>query len=65
MMTGVLKGEVLNIIFFNITLDYILIETNDEIKDILEYRKMLGYVKDLIIGSQIKYSKTDPASTRV
>ena len=65
MMTGVLIGEVLSIIFFNITLDYILMDTNDEIRDILEYRKMLGYVKDLIIGRQIKNSKTDPASTRV
>ena len=35
-MTGVPQGGVLSPIFFNITLDYILMETNNKIRKIVE-----------------------------
>ena len=49
-MTGVPQGGVLSPIFFNITLDYILMETNNEIREIVEGRKMLAYADDIIIA---------------
>ena len=49
-MTGVPQGGVLSPIFFNITLDYILMETNNKIRKIVEGGKMLADTDDIIIA---------------
>lgn len=49
MQSGVPQGGVLSPLFFNITMDYILRNTSEEINQIVKQGKILAYADDLVI----------------